>query len=248
MLRVENVSMIYGNRAVLRDVSINFEEGSIISITGKSGAGKSTLLGILSGLLKPQQGKVFFQGQDIFRWGDFRRARFRSSSMGFIFQFYNLFPDMTAYENILYPASLNRRAPADINREIEELAELLGIHGMLKQYPETLSGGERQRVAIARAIINRPRLILADEPTGNLDDKTTGDIVELFVRLKKERGITIIAATHEGELVEKSDLNYHIEEGVLADVKRGSGQQRNTRSGPKKNLAGSGKKAKPRSS
>jgi ABC-type lipoprotein export system ATPase subunit len=236
--------MIYGNRAVLRDVSINFEEGSIISITGKSGAGKSTLLGILSGLLKPQKGKVYFRDQDIFRWGDFRRARFRSSSMGFIFQFYNLFPDMTAYDNILYPASLNRRAPADINREIEELAELLGIRGMLKQYPETLSGGERQRVAIARAIINKPRLILADEPTGNLDDKTTGDIVDLFTTLKKERGITIIAATHEGELVEKSDLNYHIEDGMLADVRRRSDEGRHVRSGAKKSVRSGGKKPK----
>ena len=226
MLRVENVSMIYRDRPVLNDVSLGFEESSIVSITGKSGAGKSTLLGVISGLLKPHRGRVYYRGQDIYRWGDFKRASFRRRTMGFVFQFYNLFPDMTAYENILYPASLNRHSPADIRKEIESLAELLGIGHILKQDPATLSGGERQRVAIARAVINNPGLILADEPTGNLDEKTTSDIIDLFVRLKKERGITTIIATHESSLVERSDFIYHVEDGVITERKAVGGKRR----------------------
>lgn len=215
LLRVENVSMIYGNKAVLDNVSINFEQGKIITITGKSGAGKSTLLGIISGLQKPHKGTVFYKGENIFKWMDFRRARFRNRAIGFVFQFFNLFPDMTAYENILYPVSLNRSAPANVKKEIEDLAEMLGIKDSLKQSPSTLSGGERQRVSIARAVINNPSILLADEPTGNLDEATTKGIIDLFIALTRERGITAIIATHDETLVKNADINYHLENGSI---------------------------------
>jgi len=215
MLDIRNISMVYGEREILRDVSLSLEEKSIVVITGKSGSGKSTLLGILSGLLKPHTGTVFYNGQDIFQWGDFKRARFRNRTMGFVFQFFNLFPEMTAYENILYPASLNRNISVNVYKEIEALVELLGIGNIIRQYPATLSGGERQRVAIARAVVNNPKIILADEPTGNLDGQTTRDIISLFLRLKEERGITTILATHEKEFVKKADATYTIEGGEL---------------------------------
>ncbi len=213
MLQIKNVTLKYGERSILDDISLEFEQQKIIALTGKSGAGKSTLLGIMSGLLRPDSGKVYYNGQDIFKWGDWKRSRFRNRTMGFVFQFFNLFPDMTAYQNILYPTSLNRHTDKDVKRQIDDLVDLLKIEKIINQYPTTLSGGERQRVAIARAVINNPKLILADEPTGNLDDETTKDIIDLFIRLRDERGITTILATHENELVERSDFIYHIEEG-----------------------------------
>ena len=220
LLKVENVSMIYGNRSILDDVSLTFDEGKIIVITGKSGAGKSTLLGIISGLQKPHKGSVYYQGKDIFKWLDFKRARFRNRTMGFVFQFFNLFPDMTSYENILYPASLNRRASSGIKKEIEAMAERLGILGVLKQNPATLSGGERQRVAVARALVNNPPIILADEPTGNLDEAATKGIIDLLMALKNERGLTAIIATHDESLVKNADINYHIEDGKVTKIEQ----------------------------
>ncbi|MDR3238437.1 MAG: ABC transporter ATP-binding protein [Spirochaetia bacterium] len=237
LLRVKDVSMIYGHRAVLDNVSLSFEEGKIIAITGRSGAGKSTLLGIISGLQKPHKGSVYHKDKDIFKWMDFKRARFRNRTMGFVFQFFNLFPDMTAYDNILYPVSLNRKAPSGIKKEIEALAELLGITEALKRNPATLSGGERQRVAIARAVINNPSIILADEPTGNLDEAATKGIIDLLITLKKERGLTTIIATHDETLVKNADINYHLEDGKITVLERAA-----------KKPAGKAVKKKPNSS
>ena len=233
LLRVENISMTYGNRTILNNVSLDFEQGKIITLTGKSGAGKSTLLGIISGLQKPHQGSVFYKGEDIFKWMDFRRARFRSSAMGFIFQFFNLFPDMTAYENILYPTSLNMKAPANIKKEIEDLADMLGIRSILKQNPSTLSGGERQRVAVARAVVNNPSILLADEPTGNLDEAATKGIIDLFATITKERGITAIIATHDATLVKNADINYHLDDGTITKIVN----NKNVKSTPKTKAA-----------
>ncbi|MCL2025383.1 MAG: ABC transporter ATP-binding protein [Leptospirales bacterium] len=220
LLKVENVSMTYGNRNILDNVSLAFDEGKIIVITGKSGAGKSTLLGIISGLQKPHKGSVYYQGKDIFKWLDFKRARFRNRTMGFVFQFFNLFPDMTSYENILYPASLSLKTSSGIKKEIEAMAERLGISGILKQSPATLSGGERQRVALARALVNNPSIILADEPTGNLDEAATKSIIDLLMALKNERGLTAIIATHDDSLVKNADINYRIEEGKVTKIEK----------------------------
>ncbi len=215
LVQLENIRVSFGDRNILHGINLDIEPGKIVAITGKSGTGKSTLLGIISGLLKPDDGSVRFQGQNIFRWGDMKRSRFRNRKMGFVFQFFSLFPELTAYENILYPAILNPFTSKNINGEIGELVDFLKIGNIINQYPATLSGGERQRVAIARAIINNPLLILADEPTGNLDDETTKDIIDLFIRLKEERGITTVLATHETHLVEISDRAYRIEDGAM---------------------------------
>jgi lipoprotein-releasing system ATP-binding protein len=215
LVQLDNIGISFGERSILHGINLEIEQGKIIAITGKSGTGKSTLLGIISGLLKPDDGTVHFQGQNIFRWGDMKRSRFRNRKMGFVFQFFSLFPELTAYENILYPAILNPFTSKNISGEIGELVDFLKIGNIVNQYPASLSGGERQRVAIARAIINNPLLILADEPTGNLDEETTHDIIELFIRLKEERGITTILATHETHLVRNSDIAYRIEDGAV---------------------------------
>ncbi len=227
MMIVDNVSKSFGKREILADVSLEVKEGSLLSISGKSGSGKSTLLGIMSGLLRPDSGTVFFNGQDIFRWLDFRRSRFRNRKIGFVFQFFNLLPDMTAYQNIVYPALINLSARKNI-RDVGRLVEFLNLHDILHQYPSTLSGGERQRVAIARAIINRPEIIIADEPTGNLDNETGRDILNLFLEIKKNEGMSIVVVTHDDRIIEHSDMHYHLHDARLSPVKK-PGRRKNRR-------------------
>ncbi len=217
LLTVENVSLHFGKRMILNNVSLSVDDGKIIAITGKSGGGKTSLLGIISGLLEPDSGRVLYKNKNILRWGDFRRSRFRNREIGFVFQFFNLLPDMTSYQNIRYP-SMIKFIPRDVDREIRDMAASLNINEILHQKPMTLSGGERQRVAIARAIINHPRLILADEPTGNLDVVTAAEIKNLFVRLKTEERMAIILVTHDKSLIEIADEHYHLEEGRLLKV------------------------------
>ena len=219
LLNLKNISLSFGKRIILDDVSFNVKKGEIIAITGKSGTGKTSLLGIISGLLKPDRGKVLYQDSDIVNWWDFRKSSFRNKKIGFVFQFFNLLPDLSAYENIRYP-SLKRLFPKNVHKEIVDIAEILGISGILKQKPVTLSGGERQRVAIARAIINGPDLLLADEPTGNLDVLTAVEIKNLFIELKEKRGISIVLVTHDQSLIGISDRHYHLENSRLSLVEK----------------------------
>lgn len=218
MLIVEDVSTSFGKRKILENVNFHIEPRSIVAITGKSGTGKTTLLGVMSGFLKPDEGRVIYNGQDIFKWSDFKRSRFRNREIGFVFQFFNLLPDITSYDNIIYPAILNPSA-GNIKKEVDYLVEYLDLGNIINQYPTTLSGGERQRVSIARAIINNPKIILADEPTGNLDEKSAGDIISLFKMLREKRGITTIIVTHDEKIVKNADINYHLEETRLVEFK-----------------------------
>ncbi len=212
LLSIENISLKFGKRRILDDVSLQVDEGKIIALTGKSGSGKTSILGIISGLLDPDSGRVLYKDKNILKWGDFRRSKFRNREIGFVFQFFNLLPDMTSYQNIRYPTII-KLMPTNVDKEIRDLAALLNISEILDQNPTTLSGGERQRVAIARAIINHPRLILADEPTGNLDVVTALEIKSLFVRLKTEENMAIILVTHDQSLIEIADEHYHLENG-----------------------------------
>lgn len=214
LLQVNWVSVHYDERKVLDDVSFEVQESTITAITGKSGSGKTTLLGVISGLLQPNEGSVLFMGDNIFKWSDLKRSRFRNRDIGFVFQFFNLFSDISAYDNIAFPAILNRQT-RNLHKRIMELADYLQITDILDRNPTTLSGGERQRVAIARAIINEPKLILADEPTGNLDTATANDILKLFARLRDDKGISIIIATHDERIVKASNVQYHIEGGKI---------------------------------
>lgn len=212
LLSIENISLNFGKRRILDNVSLNVEEGKIIALTGKSGSGKTSILGIISGLLTPDAGAVIYKNKNILKWGDLKRSKFRNLEIGFVFQFFNLLPDMTSYQNIRYPTII-KLFPKNVDKEIRDLARLLNIEDILNQKPMTLSGGERQRVAIARAIINHPKLILADEPTGNLDVVTAIEIKNLFVRLKTEENMAVILVTHDQSLIEIADEHYHLENG-----------------------------------
>ena len=217
LLSVENISLNFGKRRILDDISLNVDEGKIIILTGKSGSGKTSILGIISGLLDPDSGTVLYKNRNILKWGDFRRSRFRNREIGFVFQFFNLLPDMSSYQNIRYPTII-KLFPKNVDKEIHELAGLLNISEILHQKPTTLSGGERQRVAIARAIINHPKLILADEPTGNLDIDTAREIKNLFLKLKTEENMAIILVTHDQSLFDIADEHYHLENGKFRRV------------------------------
>jgi len=217
LLSVKNISLNFGKRRILDDVSLDVDEGKIIVLTGKSGSGKTSILGIISGLLDPDSGEVLYNNKNILKWGDFKRSRFRNKEVGFVFQFFNLLPDMTSYQNIRYPTII-KLFPKNVDKEIRDLAKLLNIEEILHQNPSTLSGGERQRVAIARAIINHPRLILADEPTGNLDIVTAKEIKNLFVRLKTEENMAIILVTHDQTLIGIADEHYHLENGKFQRI------------------------------
>jgi ABC-type lipoprotein export system ATPase subunit len=215
MLAVDNVCMSFKDRKILENVNCAIPEHSINVIMGKSGSGKSTLLGIMSGLLKPTSGQVLYSGKNIYKWGDFRRSHFRNKTIGFVFQFFNLLPDLTAYQNILYPAALN---PFSHNRrqDIDYLIQYLNLEKIIHNYPATLSGGELQRVAIARAIINKPKIVLADEPTGNLDDDTADQIIALFKDIREKQGISFVIVTHETRFLNIADSYYLIQNGVMA--------------------------------
>ena len=206
---------------VLRGASVSVRPAEVVSLAGASGVGKSTLLHVLGALDRPTAGRVLWQGEDVFARGEAGLVRFRRHEVGFVFQFYNLLGEMTALENAMLPALLARRP----GREARELAAQaltdVGLGDRLRHRPGELSGGEQQRVAIARALLNRPRAILADEPTGNLDPKTSAVIFELFLRLQAERGIAFLIATHNPELARKADRSYRLIEGRAREVQPG---------------------------
>lgn len=221
ILKLEDITTKFGKRVILDKVSLNFERGSITAITGKSGAGKTTLISIISGLMKPDGGKVLFNDKNILKWGDIRRSRYRNKEIGFVFQFFNLLPDMTSYQNIVYPARVSPfRSSVNTDEMAKELVHYLGIEEIINNYPGTLSGGERQRVAIARSIINMPAIILADEPTGNLDDNSARGILTLFKRMRDEYKMCIIVVTHDARIVAMADNHYHLNNSRLSKIKK----------------------------
>ncbi len=206
---------------VLRGVSVAIHPGETVALLGASGVGKSTLLHLLGGLDRPTAGRVLFDGQDVFARGEAGLVRYRRHQVGFVFQFYNLLGEMTALENTMIPALLARR-PAREARQLaaEALAEV-GLADRIRHRPGELSGGEQQRVAIARALINRPRVVLADEPTGNLDPKTSEVIFDLFLRLGAERGVAFLIATHNPDLARRVDRVYRLVDGRAREVTPG---------------------------
>ncbi len=198
---------------VLKGVSLSVDAGETVAVIGASGVGKSTLLHVLGTLDRPTSGRVLFAGEDVFTRSEAGLARLRRTEVGFVFQFYNLLGEMTALENAMLPALL-QRAPAQEARERAAAAlKEVGLAERLGHRPGELSGGEQQRVAIARALVGAPRLILADEPTGNLDPKTSEVIWDLFLRLGAERGLAVVIATHNHDLARKADRGYRIVDG-----------------------------------
>jgi lipoprotein-releasing system ATP-binding protein len=206
---------------VLRGISVDIAAGEVVALVGASGVGKSTLLHLLGGLDRPSGGRILYQGEDIFTRGETGLARYRRHEIGYVFQFYNLLGEMSALENAMIPALLARR-PAREAREVaaEALAEV-GLSDRMRHRPGELSGGEQQRVAIARALVNRPKVVLADEPTGNLDPKTSEVIYDLFLRLQAERGLAFMIATHNTDLARRAERCYRLIEGRARAVSPG---------------------------
>lgn len=217
ILQTENLTKIYGDgeNAVhaLRGINLAVEKGEFTAIVGTSGSGKSTLLHMLGGLDRPTTGKVMVDGKDIFSLSKERLTIFRRRKIGFVFQSYNLVPVLNLYENIVLPLELDGKK---IDREyIDQIAETLGLKDRLEALPNQLSGGQQQRVAIARALAGTPSIILADEPTGNLDSKTSQDVLSLLKVTSEKFGQTIVMITHNEEIAQMADRIIHIEDGCI---------------------------------
>jgi len=207
-------------RVVLRDVSVTVARGEIVVLLGRSGSGKSTLLNVIAGIDRPTAGSVIVDGTELTTLDEQARTRFRRQSIGFVFQFFNLIPLLTVEENLLLPLDLNDRADAKGIARARELLERVGLGGRGDSYPERLSGGEQQRVAIARALVHDPALILADEPTGNLDAETATDVLDLLDTLAREAGRTVVMVTHSREVMGVADRIYAIQRGALVERPR----------------------------
>jgi putative ABC transport system ATP-binding protein len=207
-------------RAVLRDVSVTLGSGEIAVLVGRSGSGKSTLLNVIAGIDQPTAGRVIVNGIDLTALDEHARTLFRRRHIGFVFQFFNLIPLLTVEENLLLPLDLNGRADAEGVKRARALLERVGLGGRGESFPERLSGGEQQRVAIARALIHEPALILADEPTGNLDVETASDVLDLLDTLAREAGRTVLMVTHSPEVVGVADRIFAIERGALVGRRR----------------------------
>ena len=217
ILKVENLTKIYGKDTTkvvaLDDVSFSVEKGEFVAIVGASGSGKSTLLHIIGGVDRPTSGKVFIDGQDIFKFNDDKLAIFRRRQVGLIYQFYNLIPILNVEENITLPLSLDNRI---VDKEtLNNMLKLLGLENRKKHLPNELSGGQQQRTSIGRALITNPTIILADEPTGNLDSKSSDEIVALLKKSNKELKQTIIMITHNMEIAKEADRIIKIEDGKI---------------------------------
>jgi lipoprotein-releasing system ATP-binding protein len=203
---------------VLRGASIAVGAGEVVALVGASGVGKSTLLHVLGALDRPSGGRVLFQGEDLFARGEAGLARYRRQEIGFVFQFYNLLGEMSAVENAMLPALIARRPRREARERAAAALAEVGLGDRLHHRPGELSGGEQQRVAVARALMNGPRIILADEPTGNLDPKTSAVVYDLFLQLQAERGIAFLIATHNPELARRADRIYRLVEGRAREL------------------------------
>ena len=221
ILSAENIYKIYNSASgpvhALNGVSVSFEKGLFYAIIGRSGSGKSTLLHILSGLDRPNSGRILVNGKDLCTYTDEQMSIFRRRHMGFVFQQYNLLEEYNVLTNICMPLKLDGQKPD--SQFLNEITELLGLTDKLKKYPAELSGGEQQRVAIARSILAKPQLIFADEPTGNLDKKTGEDTLNLLKSCTRRFGQTLIMVTHDLEIARQADRLIHIEDGKILDLK-----------------------------
>lgn len=217
-IEAKKLSKIYGEGeslvTALDRVSLQIMPGDFISITGPSGSGKSTLLHLLSGLDQPTSGRLTYDDKDIYSLSDRERSALRRRSIGFVFQQFHLLPVLTARENILMPLLLDKRQPDEAY--LEQLSKLLGIGGRLTHLPHELSGGQQQRVAIARALITQPDVIFADEPTGNLDSKSGGEVMEILGKVHEKMGKTIVIITHDSRVAGMANRQFSIVDGVLA--------------------------------
>ena len=213
MIVAEHIKKSFGTLVVLKDICFQADAAEVVSIVGASGAGKSTLLHILGTLSKPDSGRVTIDGTNVLALSDKELARFRNTRIGFVFQAHHLLPEFTALENIMIPALIAGKSRKKASSEAMELLEQLGLGERTNHKPSELSGGEQQRVSIARALVNRPAVLFADEPSGNLDSKNKGELHRLFFDLRDKYGITIVIVTHDKELAALSDRTLEMKDG-----------------------------------
>ena len=215
MLKAELLVKSFGDLQVLKGISLQVTSGEIVSIVGASGAGKTTLLQILGTLGKPDSGKVWINEKDVFASNESELSRFRNKEIGFVFQFHHLLPEFSAFENVCIPGYIARRSRKEVESQAKELLKVLELTDRLDHRPSQLSGGEKQRVAVARALINSPAIILADEPSGNLDSHNQEELYRLFFNLREKFGQTFIIVTHDEHFAGMSDRMIHIRDGVV---------------------------------
>ena len=215
MIRLTDIRKRFGELEVLKGVSLGVRQGEVVSVVGASGAGKTTLLQIMGTLSRPDAGRVEIGGEDPFALGDKALSRFRNDHIGFVFQFHHLLPEFSAFENVCIPGLIGRRPRAEVERRAAELLALVGLTARRDHKPGQLSGGEQQRVAIARAIVNAPAVLLADEPSGNLDTRNREEIHRLLFDLRDELGQTVVIVTHDERLAAMADRKITMSDGRI---------------------------------
>ena len=215
MIQTSKLTKYYGELEVLKGIDLCINEKEIVSIVGKSGAGKTTLLQLIGTLEKPTSGFVSIEGKDLSKFKEKELAKFRNQSIGFVFQFHHLLPEFTALENTCLPGYIAKKNKKDSIERAKFLLHTLGLNKRINHRPSELSGGEQQRVSIARALMNEPKVILADEPSGNLDTKTADEIHNLFFKLREELGLTFVIVTHNIKLAELADRKIVMKDGLI---------------------------------
>jgi len=219
LVKIRDVSKSYYRDSqeipVLHSINFDIPQGEFLALMGPSGSGKTTLLNLISGIDRPSSGELTVAGENITQLSDGQLAKWRSEHIGLVFQFYNLLPVLTAFENVELPLMLTKLSKAERRKHVETALSIVGLSDRVKHYPRQLSGGQEQRVAIARAIVSDPTLLLADEPTGDLDKQSAEDIMTLLSRLNKEFGKTIIVVTHDPRAADKAHLIRHLDKGEL---------------------------------
>lgn len=217
MIKVNNIHKSYSNLEVLKGIDLTIKQGEIVTLVGSSGAGKTTLLHIIGTLMRPESGTVFYDDVEVSRLSEKKIADFRNRRIGFVFQFHHLLPEFTALENICIPAYIAKKPKDEAENRALELLDFLNLRNRAGHKPNELSGGEQQRVAVARALINSPSVILADEPSGNLDTKNKEELHQLFFDLRQKFNQTFIIVTHDKELAAMSDRMLTMRDGMIED-------------------------------
>lgn len=215
MIVAKNITKSFGSLQVLKGINLEIPKGKVYSIVGASGAGKTTLLQILGTLSRPDSGELFFEGKKISGLSEKQLAQFRNQKIGFVFQFHHLLPEFTALENVCIPAFIANTPKKEAEARAKELITYLGLSDRMQHKPAELSGGEKQRIAMARALINNPAVVMADEPSGNLDSANKNELHELLFKLRDELGQTFIIVTHDDHFAERSDQIIHIKDGII---------------------------------
>ena len=219
LVTLDSICKSFGSLQILKEITLSIHQSEITSIVGPSGAGKTTLLQIIGTLLKPDKGQLLINGVDPFTLSAQKQAHFRNSQIGFVFQFHQLLPEFTAVENVAIPAMIAGMSKRQALSEAEQILTQLGLADRLKHRPAQLSGGEKQRTAVARALINRPTLILADEPSGSLDTQRKEELIELFFELRDQLGQTFLIVTHDEDFAQRADRTLSLQDGrIIADT------------------------------